>query len=677
MIDNLLYISDSDAYSNTVRLYYRDSSGVLQIDETSWNRKTLPSFLPLSWDYYFSNNCKLDLDNWRVCYYDIECDDSDPSFNLSKKTILSICFIDDRGKRLVLDDDNEMVLLRKAERIFDAYDAMIGYNSDHFDFPLLIERGNRYGIDFWQYNWKSGDLYTIFKKFNNINIVLSSASLSSWGLDSLGKYFLGTGKVEFERKGSGDILKLYRTNKSKLIEYNMHDVEITKGLAEKFDVINTLKVMSSLSKCPPNLIFYTMNFVTEFVILDFILKEPKILQKELFEILRKNYSKSGEDYVGALNFIKSPGYYKDICVYDFHSLYPSIIRTMNLSFETVDKLPANFDITDKAIQIKLCEMPKGVVPKIIDRLQTERDNYKKTGEKTKEVSIKLIMNSIYGYFGSKTSKFKNVAIARSITGLGRHILTKISENENSIYGDTDSTFFKVNESSVESTRDELNRFVYSMFSDLPNIDSHYCLELAVDKYFKKLILIEKKKYIGLKSDGKLYGKGIELVKSDFTPVGKRVMQSLVDNLLYSDYSIDDAISMLIDEKNKILTGKYPVEDFLMTQSVSKDPSEYKSIPIHVQVAIDRTKRGNTAYFGQKISYVITGRKNGRIVGVDSENLEGVVPYYEYYWKNKISKSLERILRVVYDGNDKLDYLLFNMKDVKTAGIQNSLSSHIL
>jgi DNA polymerase elongation subunit (family B) len=672
MNDKVIYLTDNDVDYTKVDVYTRDDRGILQKDEIYWTRKVLPGFIPLSWDYYFYNKCEPDLDNWRLLYYDIECDDTDPSLNFNNKRILCICFIDDKNRRWVVTDDDEEKILRKTEVLFKNYDAVIGFNSENFDFPLLIERGRRYGIDFEQYDWKSGDMYKIFKKFNNINIILSSSSLRSWSLGSLGEAFLGKKKLE-SRSGAGHLLNIFKTDRKRLTDYCMMDVEITKELGEKFDVMETVKTMSKLSNCPPNLIFYTMNFCTEFLIVKYCLMEPQERQRKIFRVLEKNYNKPGEEYEGALNYIKSPGYYKEVAVLDFHSLYPSLIRTFNFSPETMSELNEDFikHIGDKSLLDKLALQPRGIVPKISDFLQVERDKYKKAGEKTKEVSIKLINNSIYGYFGSKTGKFKDVQVAGGITGMARLILASVAKQFDAVYGDTDSAFLICPYDKVDKLRKDVNDYVYSLFKDIPNMDKSFVLEMDLDKYFKKLILIEKKKYIGLKSDDKQYGKGIELVKSDYTAFGKKIMQEMVNRILFNDAGISEITKYLMEQKINLLDGKVPNVELLMTQTLSKLPGDYASVPIHVQIANARTKRGQTAYIGQKITYLITGKKNGKITGVDEENMDGAKPDYYYYWKHKIIKSINKVLITVY-GNDEGAKLLFMNLESNSKMIQRGL-----
>lgn len=663
---NITYFKDSESVFGNILLYYRDGfeSKVISIP---WTRKILPRFLPLSWDYYFYNNIQINSSNFKFCFYDIECSDTESIRDFTNKRIVSIAFEDMEGNRFVFCDDDEETILNNTYTFFSQYDMMIGFYSDEFDFPILVSRGLKYGINFMDWYWKEADLYFIFKKFNNISVVLSASKLTSWSLNSLAKEFLGMAKIDIHRDDSSTpvIMNLFNSDRETLKKYNQMDVEITKKLAVKFDIIETLKVMSDETKAPIQSISASMAPAIEFILLSYILNnyKSKAERDEIFKYLEASYYSTPSEYSGANNLISEPGYYKDICVYDFHSMYPSLIRTFNISFETILNL-SEYDLnhlSDSIVLNRLISANQGILSRISDSLQAKRDYYKQTGQKTREVSIKLINNSLYGYFGGKNVKFHNTKIASAITFLARDVLNSVFYHFNAVYGDTDSIFVNVPVDEVESVKDKINGFIRDKYK----LSDRFYLEMAVDKYFKKLILISKKKYIGLKLDGSIGGKGSELVRSDFTVYGKEMMTELVEKILLEGQTKSQIFRYLKTKRSEILSGKVSADKLILFQTLTKLPDEYRVKLPHVSVAEQMMKNKEQVYLGMKIRYLIVKNdSSSRITAIsadDEKNYKNID--YSYYWSNKLFPAIERILRVVYQVTDSEINLLASTKNL--------------
>src|SRR5690606_6006265 len=133
-------------------------------------------------------------------------------------------------------------------------------------------------------------------------------------------------------------------------------------------------------------------------------------------------------------------------VFDFKSLYPSVIRTFNIDpLSYVEKPRPDED---------LIETPGGkfrrapaILPRLLDELFPRREAAKKAGDDVASNAIKILMNSFYGVLGTPACRFHNPALANSITGMGREILLWSkrwfeSKSFTVLYGDTDSLFVR-------------------------------------------------------------------------------------------------------------------------------------------------------------------------------------------------------------------------------------------
>ncbi len=147
---------------------------------------------------------------------------------------------------------------------------------------------------------------------------------------------------------------------------------------------------------------------------------------------------------GGLVLESTPGFYRNVAVFDFKSLYPSIIRTFR-----VDPLAANVILHDlvedlqsgdSKVPNQIIKGPAGlefaedfaILPSIIEELWQERDNAKQLKDSALSQAVKIIMNSFYGVLGTPGCRFYDPRLAGTITRIGHWILTFSREFEGAI-----------------------------------------------------------------------------------------------------------------------------------------------------------------------------------------------------------------------------------------------------
>ncbi len=110
-----------------------------------------------------------------------------------------------------------------------------------------------------------------------------------------------------------------------------------------------------------------------------------------------------ESYKGAFVFEPSPGLYEDIVVFDFRSLYPTIISSHNLCLSTVHcKCCENENNKIPELDYWFCKKKKGFLPQIIESLITRRMRVKELLKEKNDMmlsarseSLKLLANSLW------------------------------------------------------------------------------------------------------------------------------------------------------------------------------------------------------------------------------------------------------------------------------------------
>jgi len=311
-------------------------------------------------------------------------------------------------------------------------------------------------------------------------------------------------------------------------------------------------------------------------------------------------SKTTQDkipYAGAIVFDSKKGIYDNILVIDFNAMYPTIIDTFNISYDTYSK-KGKINIDNK---YRFKKNPKGWTPIIMRRLRPIRDKIKNNLKNIKDKDeyrrqkatsdgYKAIINALYGLYGYAGNKEKGrpasrlykVEIAECITYLGRTILEEgVIPSLNKlgyevVYGDTDSIFIKLkNSQSDEATvlLSQVNDMTTKFIKDRWNVDS--TMQLDVDKIFKRLILFGvKKKYKGKTLEGKIIVKGLEQIRRDSAEITSDV-QETIGELVLDNKPKEDVVQYLSKVIKKYRT--YPLTYISIPKRLSKMLKDYKGI----------------------------------------------------------------------------------------------------
>ena len=146
---------------------------------------------------------------------------------------------------------------------------------------------------------------------------------------------------------------------------------------------------------------------------------------------------------------------------DFASLYPSIIKVRNISYETVrcphEECKKN---TIPETNHWVCSKKNGLTSLLIGSLRDLRVNYYKHLSKNQSLSeeqrqqytvvsqaLKVILNASYGVMGAEIFPLYYLPAAEATTAIGRHTILETIKKCQEIgievlYGDTDSLFVK-------------------------------------------------------------------------------------------------------------------------------------------------------------------------------------------------------------------------------------------
>ena len=343
---------------------------------------------------------------------------------------------------------------------------------------------------------------------------------------------------------------------------------------------------------------------------------------------------------GGLYLQPVPGVYEGVFEIDFSSMYPSIIVKYNLSPETI-----NVNCKDKwrieDLGYDICMDKRGTLSEFLSDLLELRLYYKarKNSDeryKRRDAVLKWLLLTSFGYTGYKNAKFGRIEVHESITCLGRRILTesvKIAEDEGfgTIHGIVDSLWLR-------GTGD-INRV-------MNKIEEMSRLNISLEGFYKWIVFLPAKdgsgalnRYFGLMDSGKFKVRGIELRRTDFPNICKKMQEDILK--VYSKVSrIEDfpgrydEIRRIYDSyKDRIVNGRVEDSDLKLSIMATRRPEQYKVNGIRKK-AIEKAKDVGP---GDKVSMFVTDESRG---SVDIGNLEN--RYDKNYYLRKLEMAWESI-----------------------------------
>ena len=532
-------------------------------------------------------------------------------------------------------------LSEEKKMIEDAFDIVrkfpfvLTYNGDEFDLPYLYNRAERLGIKnsenpFYMMRdsatLKEGvhlDLYKILSN-RSFQIYVFSQKYTDFSLNSVSKALLGKEKIDYGLEF--DELSLYQT-----ANYCYNDALLTYELTSfnKDLLIDILVIIARIGRMPMDDIarLGVSQWIRSLLYYEHrrrncLIPKREDLQRRSEGVMSDAVIKD-KKYRGGLVVEPKEGIHFDVVVMDFASLYPSIIKVRNLSYETVR---CGHEECKKEIIPQTnhwaCSKKNGLTSLIIGSLRDLRVNYYKSLSKKETLTddqrqqytvvsqaLKVILNASYGVMGAEIFPLYFLPVAEATTAIGRYtILETIKKCEDIgievLYGDTDSLFLK------KPTQEQIHLVVEQAKTD-------HGVDLEIDKTYRYCVLSNRKKnYLGVTKSGKVDVKGLTGKKSHTPAFIKKLFYELVE-ILSKVQTMDDFVKakQQISEKiaicgKKVEAKEIPLEDLTFNVMLSKAPSEYvKTIPQHIRAAkqlesIREIKKGD------KISFIKILNKPG-------------------------------------------------------------------
>ena len=549
-------------------------------------------------------------------------------------------------------------------------DVLTGWNVVDFDLAFLARAAHRHGLRLTvgrtddEFDRQRDPSFTRESRAVTFGrLVLDALSLmrgafirlDDYKLETAAQQFLGRGKLITGAHRGVEIERLYRDDPQRLVDYNLEDARLVSDILDRTGLIDLAVERSLLTGMPLDRVSAAIASVDSLYLRE--LRQRGVVAPSV---------RSGDTaarIAGGYVMDSAPGLYRNVLVFDFKSLYPSIIRTFNLDPITLlrDGPPCSPPVGtggpgfEEAIVApngaRFRRTPTGILPELVGALAVERGEARRAGQAVKSHAIKILMNSLYGVLGSGASRLFSPEVANAITHFGQLLIRTAAafverRGLQVLYGDTDSLF--VNSTELDATRasalgeqlrGEIGEAVTAYVHDHYGCQSF--LELEFEKVYERFFLPEirggkigsKKRYAGLIVDGdgreEIEFVGLESVRRDWSEVSKRFQAGLLQ-LVFHDQPVEDFVREFVID---LRAGRYDAE-LVYRKAVRKELAAYtKTTPPHVQAARKQQTPG-----ARLIEYVVTRK------GPEPAGEETAPPDYDHYVEHQIEPVADAVLR---------------------------------
>lgn len=555
-------------------------------------------------------------------------------------------------------------------------DVITGWNVVDFDLACLARIAHRHGVHFAigrgdeRFDLRKDASFTresravVFGRQVLDGLALLRGAfikLEDYKLETAAQTFLGKGKLITGDNRHTEIDFLYHNDPQHLIDYNLQDARLVLELLAKVGLIDLAIERSLLTGMQLDRVSAAIASVDSLYL--------NALRPRGFVAPSVHIAEPTTRLSGGYVMESKPGLYENVLVFDFKSLYPSIIRTFNLDPLTLVRAPGDDVSTVAPIAMpapggdgtgegRFVEAPNGarfrrdlpgILPHLLTQLAEERQQAKSLGNTVKANAVKILMNSFYGVLGATASRLFSPDVANAVTTFGQYLIQHAANYARRhgyevLYGDTDSLFILSRLQDPEAALALGERLCNQIGDDVAamirrQFECDSALELELEKLYRRFFLPEvrggavgsKKRYAGLLDKAgreEIEFVGLESVRRDWSAVSKHFQFGLLQRVFH-DQPVDDFIrAFLVD----LRAGKFDAQ-LIYKKAIRKDLRAYtKTTPPHVKAARKQASPG-----GRIVVYLMTTHGPEPVENVTAP------PDYDHYIEHQLEPIADAIL----------------------------------
>lgn len=332
------------------------------------------------------------------------------------------------------------------------------------------------------------DLMSAFRKY-------TFKEYESYSLDYIATDILGLRKLKEPNMSFKEFMTDYWDD---FVLYNLYDVYLVEQIENKTNLLELIFTLAYVSG---------VNYIDVFSetrVWDSIIYRHLYKQNIIIPPKKNNKSK---EFPGGVVKDTIAGIHDWVAVFDFKSLYPSIIRSLNLSFETINNDNSSWEVSldeikqNKPIHPDYCTSAAGYLfslektgtfPVLMEKFFNKRVEFQKLKKQHKgtpkeaiydsfQLTFKILINSLFGAIGTPYFRFYDYRIACSITMTGqlaaKWVIEYTNKKLNEYFDTVDEDYVVANDT------DSVMYSLYKLKNSL----------LSKEENFRKIIEFSKKK----------------------------------------------------------------------------------------------------------------------------------------------------------------------------------------
>ncbi|MBI2663508.1 ribonuclease H-like domain-containing protein [Candidatus Woesearchaeota archaeon] len=644
--------------------------------------------------------------NPRILSFDIETYTHGEEYSReSHDPIISLAMVGENLKKVItwknIPTEEDITIVKDERGLIEEFiktvkdykpDIIAGYFSDGFDLPYIKARAKKHNIPL-DINLDKSDIKLAKRNFGSVKtigiihldvykfirgIMGVSLQLDNYSLGEVAKELIKEEKIEIDVSKFALVWDSGSKEIEKICEYNLHDADITYKLCKEV-LLNLFELSRLLGQTPHDICRTSYGQLTE----SYLLRKAKEFNEIAPNKPTSNLvsQRRMDTYQGAFVYQPKAGLYDNLVVFDFKSLYPSVIVAYNIDPSSLTKSRKGSYKTpdiierDKKTNYYFSYKEEALIPYVIKELITRRNRIREILRENKQdkilqarsMALKYAANATYGMFGFFGARWYSKECAAAITAYGRHHIQEVIDEANKngfnvIYSDTDSIVVVL----MEKTKEEALELMSKVNTELPSL-----MEIELEDFYKKGIFVTKKgealgakkKYALLSKDDYMKVRGFETVRRDWSYLARKTQLKVLEIIL-KENSIEKAFEYVKKVIEDVRKKRVPIEDMIIKTQLKKDINDYDQIGPHVKVAERMKNKGIPVRVGMIISYVIMEgegmiRDRARLlIECKDEDYDS-----DYYINNQIIPSVKMIFEAV---GLKEDDLLIN-KEQRTLG----------
>nr|WRQ19892.1 MAG: DNA polymerase [Herpesviridae sp.] len=520
-------------------------------------------------------------------------------------------------------------------------------------------------------------------------VCMMKATAQNYKLNTMSEIYLGKKKEDLSYKEIPKQFILGDEGRARVGRYCVQDAVLVRELFDKIGYHFEAAAVSRLARIPLRKVIFDGQQIRIYTcLLEECATRGMVLPNMSFHRKQRDAVENCDDadigderetgYQGATVFEPDIGYYHmPVLVFDFASLYPSIIMAHNLCYSTLLRDDSDESLEEKdtfvvnigdGVSHRFVKehVRRSILAELLTRWLTERklvrERMKSCNDESEkllldkhQLALKVTCNAFYGFTGVSHGMLPCLAIAASITKIGREMLITtsnyihghfadacflseqvgLSELEITsskldvrvIYGDTDSVFVRF----MGISGNVLMKYAERMAAHISDRLFKEPVRLEFEKMFVALMLICKKRYIGrVYGSSHLVMKGVDLVRKTACIFVKNVVKEILD-LIFNDDLVSEGsmkLSLMTTEelkrdgvpdkfapvirrlcraRDQLFLNQVNVSELILSSVLSQHVSQYKqqNLPHLAVVRRLALRQEELPAIGDRVEYVLT------------------------------------------------------------------------